>query len=220
MAAAPTADDLEGPERTCIVTRRKGTPDSMLRFALAPDGAVVPDIRARLPGRGAWVTAEAATVAEAVRRKSFARAFKADAKALPELVDMVDLLLEKDALQALSLANKAGLVVAGSAKIEAAAASRALVALVHARDGMQDGRRKLDAAIKRQLGEAAERIPRLQIFRSDQLDLALGRTNVIHAALAAGAASNGFMARSQRLDRFRCGNSPADDTGPTRSIEE
>lgn len=220
MSPSPPGDDLEGPERTCIVTRAKGTPEDMLRFALAPDGSVVPDIRAKLPGRGAWVTAEAAIVAEAVRRKSFARAFKADAKVAPDLVDMVDLLLEKDALQALSLANKAGLVVAGSTKIEAAAGSRALAALVHAREGGQDGRRKLDAAIKRQLGEAADRIPRVQIFRSDQLDLALGRTNVIHAALAEGSASTGFVARSQRLDRFRCGNPSANATGPMRSTDE
>ena len=220
MAAGPPADDCEGPERTCIVTRSKGTPDGMVRFALAPDGSVVPDIRAKLPGRGAWVTAKAATVAEAVRRKSFARAFKADARVAPDLVEMVDLLLEKDALQALAIANKAGLVVAGSAKIEAAVAARALAALVHASDGAQDGRRKLEAAIKRQLGDAAERIPRLQIFRSDQLDLALGRTNVIHAALAEGAASTGFMARSRRLDRFRSGDPPADAAAPARSIED
>ncbi len=214
------ADDPEGPERTCIVTRRTGAPETMVRFALAPDGSVVPDIRAKLPGRGAWVTAEAAVVAQAIKRKSFARAFRVDANAPPDLAEMVDRLLEKDALQALSLANKAGLVVAGATKIEAAAGSRSLAGLVHASDGAQDGRRKLEAAVKRQLGEAADQIPRVQIFRSDQLDLALGRTNVIHAALAAGAASNGFIARSRRLDRFRGDNPPADIAGPARTIEE
>lgn len=213
-------EDHDGPERTCIVTRRKGTPETMLRFALAPDGSVVPDIRAKLPGRGAWVSAEAAAVAQAVRRKSFARAFKAEANAAADLAELVDLLLEKDALQALSLANKAGLVVAGATKVQAAAVSRSLVALVHASEAAQDGRRKLEAGIKRQLGEAADQIPRVQIFRSAQLDLALGRTNVIHAALAAGAASNGFITRSQRLDHFRGGNQIADSAGPKRAIEE
>lgn len=220
MAVDSGERDVECPERSCIVTRSRGTPDTMIRFALAPDGAVVPDIRARLPGRGAWVTATSTILAEAIRRKSFARAFKADAKATPELVGMVDLLLEKDALQTLSIANKAGLVVAGSTKIEAAVASRSLAALVHAREGGPDGRRKLDAAIKRQLGEAADRLPRIQIFRSDQLDLALGRTNVIHAALAAGAASSGFVARAQRLDRFRSGEPQTDTAGPASSIED
>lgn len=217
------ADD-EGsahPERSCIVTRAKAAPEDLIRFVLAPDGTVVPDIRAKLPGRGAWVTGRASTVAEAVRRKAFARAFKAEARASADLPALVDALLEKDALQALSLANKAGLVVAGMTKVESLAAERPLAAVIHAGDGSQDGRRKLDAAIKRRVGEAAAEIPRVQIFASSQLDLALGRTNVIHAALAVGSASQGFVSRSQRLDRFRCAAPTADAAaGTARSIEE
>ncbi len=205
-------DESELPERTCIVTRTKGTPETLIRFALAPDGTVVPDIRARLPGRGAWVTGEASILAEAIRRKGFPRAFKMEATVPPGLSETVADLLEKDALQALSIANKAGLVVAGAAKIETMAGSRPLACLIHAVDGSVDGRRKLDAAIKRQLGEAGDGITRIQMFRSSQLDLALGRTNVIHAALATGSASYGFMSRSQRLERFRRGKPPTDTT--------
>ena len=43
------------PERTCVLTRRKGTRDELIRLALGPDGAVAPDVRARAPGRGAWI---------------------------------------------------------------------------------------------------------------------------------------------------------------------
>ena len=209
------------PERSCIVTRTKASPEDLIRFVLAPDGTVVPDIRAKLPGRGAWVTGRASIVAEAVRRKCFARAFKTEVKASADLPALVDALLERDALQALSLANKAGLVVAGMTKVESAAAKRPLAALIQAADGSQDGRRKLDAAIRARLGEAAGAIPRVQIFASSQLDLALGRTNVIHAALAVGSASQGFVSRSQRLDRFRCGAPTAEAAARTaRSIEE
>ncbi len=213
--------DREGPERSCIVTRVKASPEALLRFALAPDGSVVPDLRAKLPGRGAWVTAEATVLAEAIKRKSFARAFKSEVMVSPDLVDMVDGLMEKDALQSLSLANKAGLVVAGASKVEAEAAARPVAALIHASDGSADGKRKVEASVRRHLGDAADAITRVQIFRSDQLDLALGRTNVIHAALAVGSASKGFISRSQRLNRFRCGSPQAiAAVGPHRSIEE
>ena len=211
----------DGPERSCIVTRHKDSPEALLRFVLGPDGSVVPDIRAKLPGRGAWVKAEAKVLAEAVKRKSFARAFKTEVTVSPELVETVEALLEKDALQALSIANKAGLVVAGASKVEAEAASRSIAALIHALDGSADGKRKVEASIRRVLGDGADGIARVQIFRSDQLDLALGRTNVIHAALAVGSASKGFISRSQRLDRFRCGSPQANAAvGPHRSIEE
>lgn len=220
-AEADLALEPGGPERSCIVTRDKAAPEALLRFVVAPDGSVVPDVRAKLPGRGAWVTADSRILTEALRRKSFARAFKRDVTVSPDLVGMVDTLLEKDALQALSLANKAGLVVAGATKVEAAAGSRPIAALIHALDGSADGTRKIEASVRRQLGEETEGIERVRIFRSDQLDLVLGRTNVIHAALAVGPASRGFISRSRRLDRFRCGGLQATTVaGPHRSVEE
>ncbi len=193
----------DGPERTCVVTRGKAPPEALIRFVVSPDRVVVPDIRARLPGRGAWVRAERAAVAEAVRRKSFPRAFKAEVGVPPDLADAVDSLLERDALQALAMANKAGLVVAGAAKIEDGAGKRVPRVLVHASDGAADGTRKLEAALRRRLGDGAAAIERVQIFSSSQLDLALGRTNVIHASLAVGTISDGFTSRSRRLARYR-----------------
>ena len=220
-AAPARAGRAREPERSCIVTRAKGPPAELLRFGLGPDGVVVPDIRARLPGRGAWVTAEASVVSTAVKRKSFARAFKTEVAVPPDLAALVEGLLERDALQALSLANKAGLVLTGAFKVEAGIGAKSITALVHAAEAGADGRRKLDAALTRQLGDAARMVARIQFFRSDQLDLALGRTNVIHAALAVGSASDGFVSRAQRLARFRTGSV---QTGaamePNRSIDD
>ena len=193
----------KAPERTCIVTRASGQKDGLIRFVVGPDRSVVPDIRARLPGRGAWVTADADTVRLAMRRKAFSRAFKAEVSVGADLVEQVDSLLEADALQALSLANKAGLVTCGTSKVEEAIAKTALAGLLHAREAAEDGLRKLEAALRRRLGDAAASLSRVQIFGSGQLDLALGRTHVIHASLAAGAASEGFISRSRRLERFR-----------------
>ncbi len=212
-------DPDTGPERTCIVTRRKGVPDEFIRFVVSPEKVVVPDLRRRLPGRGAWVTAERAVVQEAVKRKSFARAFKAQVEVPPMLADMVDGLLEKDALQALSIANKAGLVVAGAGKVEGSVGPKVPAALVHASDGSLDGTRKLEASVRRRIGGDADAIVRIRNFRSDQLDLALGRTNVIHAAVAGGTASDGFVSRARRLDRYR-GSPQAEAVGSARSLED
>jgi uncharacterized protein len=208
----------KGPERTCIVTRRKGAPDEFIRFVVGPDRAVVPDLRCKLPGRGAWVTAEKAVVSEAVKRKSFKRAFKSEVEVLPTLADLIDGLMEKDALQALALANKAGLVVAGSTKVQGAIGPKVPAALVHASDGSADGVRKVEAAVRRLLGDEADAIPRIRDFRSSQLDLALGRTNVIHAAVAGGTAGDGFVSRARRLERYR-GAPPAKAAGSGRPIE-
>lgn len=217
--AEETLPDEKGPERTCIVTREKGARDALIRFVIGPDQVVVPDIRAKLPGRGAWVKADKTTVALAIKRKAFSRAFKTVVSAAPDLPDQVDRLLEADALQALSLANKAGLVVAGSVKVEKALTEKPVIGLVHAIEAGQDGIRKIFAAARRGKGSAADHIARMQIFAEEQLDLALGRTHVIHAALVAGAASEGFIARSYRLERFR-GLAPLSAVGDQRHTKQ
>lgn len=207
-----------GPERSCIVTRAKGSPDGFIRFVVGPDRTVVPDLRCRLPGRGAWVTAERSKVEEAVKRKSFKRAFKSEVEVPPRLADMIDGLMEKDALQALSLANKAGLVVAGATKVEGSIGPKVPAALISASDGSADGVRKMEAAVRRLMGDEADSIARIRDFRSDQLDLALGRTNVIHAAVAGGTAAKGFVTRARRLARYR-GVSASKAAVPEPTIE-
>jgi len=190
-------------ERTCIVTRRQQSPEAMIRFVRAPDGAITPDIRSRLPGRGVWVTARAGVVAEAVRKQAFSRSLKAKADASPTLAHEVDALLERDCLQMLALANKAGLAITGFGKVATALEQAGVSVLIEAHNGGEDGRRKLAQCVRR--GEAATGVrPQIvAIFSSSQLDLALGRTNVIHAALAAGGPCAAFLARCERLARYR-----------------
>ena len=191
-------------ERTCVVTRAVKPVDELIRFVVAPDAAVVADLKRRLPGRGVWVTATRTAVDEAVQRKVFARAFKREVRAAADLGEQVDRLIERAALDALGIAHKAGRVAAGFARTESALAGEAVVAVLQASDGAADGARKIAAAVARRAeDQGLPEIPVIAAFTTTQLDLALGRSNVVHAALLAGPASIGFLARCQSLERYR-----------------
>jgi hypothetical protein len=191
-----------GAERYCAVTRIVKPADELIRFVVGPQG-VVPDLKRKLPGRGLWITADRATLKDAITRNVFARGFRRDIRVTSELVDQTDALLVRSALDALAIAGKAGQVVAGFAKVEAALAHDDVIGLVHAAEGAPDGVAKLAGALRRRGG--AEDVAVINAFTSAQLDLALGRSNVVHAALLAGPANDTFLARFARLERFRTG---------------
>ena len=199
-------------ERLCIATRQVRPLGELIRFVVGPDGSVVPDLKRRLPGRGVWITARRHLVVEAARRRMFGRAFKADVRVSAEFADELDRLLERSALNALSIAHKAKLVILGFAKVETAVATAPLVALIRARDAGEESGRRLAGALRRRADHGAEgKI--VQAFPSAQLDLALGRLNVVHAALLAGRASETFLARWRFLEYFRADNPGNRDRG-------
>jgi hypothetical protein len=188
----------EPTERTCIVTREQKPVTAMIRFVAAPDGEVVADLRRRLPGRGVWITAKSDLVAAAERKHLFRRGFGEAVKVAPGLAERVAGQLLEAAESALSLARKAGSAIAGFAKVEAALAGETVVALIHAREAAPDGVAKLAAAARR-----TQRAPEIiNLFGVEQLDLAFGRANVIHAALLAGPASDNVLARVRALTAF------------------
>jgi hypothetical protein len=187
----------------CIVTRERHSPDEMIRFVAGPGGEIVPDLKRKLPGRGVWVIAACDRVNEAVKRQAFARALKGAVMVPPDLATRVEDMLERDALQSLAMINKAGQAVTGGAKVAAAIEGDAIAAIVQARDGAPDGARKLRQALSRRFGDAASRPQWVELFDSCQLDLALGRANVIHAALKTSAVSKAFLARCRRLATYR-----------------
>jgi predicted RNA-binding protein YlxR (DUF448 family) len=185
-------------ERTCIVTREQKPPAAMIRFVIGPDGEVVADLRRRLPGRGVWVTAKSGLVETAERKHLFQRGFGEPVKVTPGLAERVAAQLTAAVESALSLARKAGSAVAGFGKVETALSHGNVLALIHAREAAADGVAKLAASAKR-----AGRTPEIvNVFKSEQLDLAFGRTNVIHAALLAGPASDNVLARVRALTAF------------------
>ncbi len=197
-----------GMERHCALSRTLKPVDEMIRFVVGPDGDTVPDLKRKLPGRGIWITATRAAFDEAIKRNVFARGFKRNVRVAADLTATTERLLERSALDALAIAGKAGQVVGGFAKVEAAIGRDDLRALIHAADAAADGKRKLDAALQRKTQEKSREIAIVGVFTGGQLDLALNRPNVVHAALLAGPVSETFLARAKRLERFRTGNSP------------
>src|ERR1700710_1880732 len=214
----PPADLDNGPRtnrsgtmRMCAVSREVRPIDELIRFVVAPSGEVIADLKRKLPGRGLWVSASHKAVAEAARRNQFGKGFKRDVRVAPTLAADTENLLVRSLIEALAMAAKAGQVVAGFAKVEGALQAHQAVALIHAADGAADGIRKLDAILGQNTGkpEESREIPVIGVLTSEQLDLALGRSNVIHAALLAGSAGKTFLSRSQILVRYRM----ADDDG-------
>jgi len=220
------AAQKEGSERSCVVTRAVKAPDDLIRFVAGPDGVLVPDLRRKLPGRGVWASLSRRTVAEAIKRKAFERSLKAKVAVPADLPDMVDALMYRDALQALAMANKAGLVTAGFAKVEAQIESGRCLAVIAASDGAEDGKRKIGQAARR-LAAAREaeglkprELPVVAIFAAADLELALGRAHVIHAALAPGPAAEGVLSRWRRLVRYRTDDTAASDPNDIEDTTE
>jgi predicted RNA-binding protein YlxR (DUF448 family) len=190
-----------GRTRMCAVTRAVLPESALIRFVAAPDGSVVPDLKARLPGRGAWVGAERKLVAEAVKRNVFQRALGQPLKPAADLADQVAARLKEAALGRLGLARKAGAVLAGFSQVEAAIGSDRLAAIIMASDAAEDGERKIGQALRRRFGDESP-LPVLRLFTSEELGLALGRPNVIHAAVLQGPAGGSFMEAAIRLQRY------------------
>ncbi|SKA18273.1 hypothetical protein SAMN05428963_107179 [Consotaella salsifontis] len=198
-------------ERMCIVSRERHPAEALIRFVLAPDGSVVADLKRRLPGRGAHVEARREAVDQAVKRRLFSRALHAEARASETLGDEVDMLLKSSVLGSLGLARKARQLLTGAAKVEAAVRSGRAIGLLHANDGASDGIRKMDAA-RRAASLTFGEIPAFQVLSSEEMGLALGGINVIHAAVLTGDAGNALVKRLKALSSYR-GEGPRDESG-------
>ena len=197
------------PERTCILTRRTAAKDALIRLALGPDGQVAPDVRARAPGRGAWIGVDRATLDEAQAkgklRAALARAFKTGDLAVPDdLGERVEAALRQAVLDRLGLEARAGHLIAGSDRIEEAARRGRVDYLIHAADAAEEGRRRLDQAWRVGSDEAGSGRQGL-VFPLGRaiLSLALGRENVVHVAIVDRA---GAARVRHAIDRWRAFN--------------
>jgi predicted RNA-binding protein YlxR (DUF448 family) len=204
MAASPQRDQGGDGEthRKCLVTGETRATGDLLRFVVDPEGQIVPDVAGKLPGRGYWVTARRDLVDRAVKTKGFERAVArarkgaagATVKVNPDLAQWVEDLLTRRCLDYLGLARRAGQLVTGFEKVRAFLGARSDAILVEARDASVDGSRKLLS------GLSPTRI--VHRFTREQLSLALGRQNVVHAAVEADGVGTRFLECADRLEHY------------------
>jgi predicted RNA-binding protein YlxR (DUF448 family) len=202
---ATAGPEQSGPVRSCILTRIRGERGGLIRLALSPDGQVLPDIRAKAPGRGAWIgvgRAELETaLAKGKLRGALARAFKTNDLAIPaDLPALIATQLERAALDRLGLEAKAGNLLTGSDKIAEAARSGRLHLLAHASDAGADGAGKLAQAWRVGSDREGSGLKGLVLpLPRTTLSLALGRENVVHIGLTDRAAAGRVK---ESLDRW------------------
>jgi uncharacterized protein len=189
-AAGPAATTLR-----CLVTGEDRPKSELVRFVVGPDGAVVPDIDERLPGRGLWTLARRDIVAAAVARKLFARAAREAASADPGLVDRVEGLLARRCLATLGLARRAGAAVAGAEKVRALIERGACGALIIAAEASDDGRRKIAAG--------ASGAPLVAVLTETELGGVFGRESATYVAVARGGNAQRCAVDGARLSGFR-----------------
>ena len=190
--------DAHVPERTCILTRRTAPREELIRLALGPDGTVAPDVRARAPGRGAWIGVSRAELDEANAKGklkvALVRAVKTgDVKVPADLGERIEAALRQATLDRLGMEARSGNLINGSEKVEIAARQGTVQLLIHAADAGEDGRRKLDQAWR--VGGPDEVVNENRgqglLFPEERtiLSMALGRDNVVHIALTDRAAA-------------------------------
>ncbi len=187
--------DRDEPERKCIATGEVAPKAGLVRFVLGPDGTVVPDVAAVLPGRGMYVSADHALIERAARKGLFARAARQPVKAPEGLADLVEALLVRRVVELLSLARKAGQAVTGYEKVKDWLVGGRAVALIQASDGSERGKTKLRAP------EGGKGL--VSCLTAGEIGLAFGRERAIHAALAAGGLATRVVEEAARLAGLR-----------------
>ncbi|WP_375705976.1 RNA-binding protein [Bartonella sp. AA2SXKL] len=190
-------------ERTCIVTRKNASAQTLIRFVIGPNNQIVPDLKANLPGRGVWISAHHAVIEKAIKQKAFHRNFKTDVEVAPNLVHVVDTLLLKAALSSLSMARKAGAIVMGATKVDAAIRSGKVILVLHAKETTEGGKRKIAQAIHSIQQQTNRTIKTISLFTSDEMRVAFGSNPVMHAALLDTKAAEGFLKTTCKLISYR-----------------
>ena len=188
-----------GPVRQCAVTRERLAPDALIRFVRGPDGTVVPDVFGKLPGRGAWIGANKATLEDGLKANVFARAFKANSTPMPDIISEVERQLLQRCTGLLGKAKKSGVAVLGFDQVRAYIRKQEAGWLIEASDGAEDGRNKVHFLAK----AIYEDVKVAGALSSAELGVAFGREHVIHALLEQGSLSDAFSVAYRRLIGFR-----------------
>lgn len=195
-------------ERKCILSGDRADPETLIRLAIGPEGQVLPDIRAKAPGRGAWIGVPRAELEQALTRGklkgALSRAFKTGELQIPDaLPDLIEEGLRKALLDRLGLEARASMVLTGSEKIDVACRQGKVELLLHASDAAADGNRKLDQALR--VGQEAEGTDLAGIVLPvdrHALSMAMGRDNVVHIAVTDSRAASRLRTAIGRLESY------------------
>ena len=187
-------------ERRCVASGEILPEAQLIRFALGPDNVLVPDVAAKLPGRGAWVRADRASVELAAKKNGFAHALKANAKAPDGLADSTETLLAKRCLDLIGMARRAGAIAIGATQVEQAIRAKPPFLVIEASDGAEEGREKL---MSLHIGLWGRPPAAVGCFSSSDLGVALGRERVIHACLLQERLASVWATDIGRLAGFR-----------------
>ncbi len=189
------ARERRGPERRCLASGRVRPKPELIRFVVAPDGRILPDLKGELPGRGLWVAAEREALEKACSPGRFARAARRDVVVPEDLIERVERGLQRRCLDLLGLARRAGGVAAGFEKVQAMLRAGKAGVLLQAADASAQGRDKLRALARAVSPGVAE----IDLFSAEQLGQALGRDGVVHVALEPGAIADRLILEAGRL---------------------
>ena len=196
---AHTGKRADGKVRQCAVTRERLAPDALIRFVRSPDGLVVPDVFGKLPGRGAWVTANQKDLEDGLEQGVFSRAFKAQSSPMDDIVGEIERQLLQRCTGLLGMAKKSGVAVLGFDQVRAYIRKQPPGWLLEATDGAEDGRNKVHFLAK----AIYEDVKVAGALSSAELGIAFGREHVIHALLEQGSLSDAFSVAYRRLIGFR-----------------
>lgn len=180
--------------RKCIATGEILEKEELLRFVMLPDNTVVPDFKKRLNGKGIYVKNSKKTLEKAITSNLFAKALKKNAKATSELVEQVEFLLLKQALNSISLARKAGVMVSGMDKVKEALKKNNVAFLLEAVDAGADGHNKIMSL--------AKNIEVFNLFKIEELDKELAKENTVHLAFIKGNMASSVRETFVRLTSF------------------
>lgn len=186
--------------RQCALTRENRPTEELIRFAVGPDDILVPDIDAKAPGRGVWISLDFELVQQAEIKNIFAKSLKAQVKPAQDLANLTKTRLEQRLTGALGLARKAGQLVLGATKVRSALASMSVMSIFTATDAAPDGRRKIAQAIR--AAPNGENIGHFDLLNVAQMSAAVGGLNVIHAALLDSPAGKSARVRAERLAQY------------------
>ena len=196
------------PQRRCIVSGQSLPRENLLRFVVAPDGLVVPDLDEKLPGRGLWLLAERDILRTACAKGAFSKAARRETRLPDDLAAQVERLLRRRCLDLLGLARRSGILVAGFEKVRAFLASEDAGVLLAASDGAADGRAKIRAL--------APGVPLVDVLTAEELGAAIGREHIVHAVIAKGRLAERVLHEASRLSGLLEDRTVADATDRAR----